>query len=969
MRAVAAFEELVGLVEAAKADDPLAPVTVVVPSNYAGLSLRRRLGRSLGGVVNVQFLTIGRLAELLGAPTLAAAGRKPLTPAIAVEAVRAALAGDAGSFAEVAAHPATLEALASTFADLRFAGDDALDAVAAMSARAADVVRLFRATRARLVTGYYDEHDAAGAATAAPRFGRVVLYLSRPLPPSMQAMVDRLTAVTVGGDDAETAPVGTVISAEDPDEEVRAAVRLVVERARAGVPLHRIAVLWPSHDPYAVVVHQQLDAAGVPHNGPAFRRLAHTVTGAALLQLLALPDRKFRRDDVMAWLAAAPVLEHGDRRDVVPASQWDVISAAAGVIDVGESGEPGATQWQTRLAAYASTEAERKTALALEDDVEPWRLERIDATIERAGRLRVFMHELVAALALPNPTWSAYSDWASRLLNRYLGGESSHDHWPATEQDAWRRILEAVEQLSSLDDLGTAVDLRRFRHAVATELGAPAARAGRFGTGVFAAPISAARGTDFDVVVILGLAEGTLPSRRREDALLPDRERLASGGHVPIRADGHDREHAEFRAALAASSGERVLIWPRTDPRRRRVRLRSRWLPHDVGEEEVQSFQHGLTNAPPASLTDYDLRDLLEWVERGGEPIDHVLAAEQPTFGAGLLTTAFRASTDFTRFDGNVGPGRIDPLDDAAPMSPTSLEQYAVCPTRYLFSKVLHIGPPERPEEIRRIAPMTKGSLVHEVLERFVRDVIADSTTRTADHLLDIAEAAFADYESKGLTGAALLWQYERELMRRELLRFLAEDDDGATPLAAELSFGRDGERPVLVTLPNGRPIGFRGTADRVDRMADGSLRVTDYKTGSGAKYEQLKEDPVDRGRLLQLPLYGLAARERFGDEDTVVESRYWMIAERSDFNAFPVPVDDDTLGKLRGALGVLVDGITAGRFPARPGEENWRGGWEHCRYCDFNRVCQSDRDRAWERVRGTPDLTDYVELAEPSSG
>ena len=61
---------------AAKGGDPLAPVAVVVPTNTAGVMARRALGRR-GGVAAIDVLTLFRLAELLGAPSLHAEGRKP----------------------------------------------------------------------------------------------------------------------------------------------------------------------------------------------------------------------------------------------------------------------------------------------------------------------------------------------------------------------------------------------------------------------------------------------------------------------------------------------------------------------------------------------------------------------------------------------------------------------------------------------------------------------------------------------------------------------------------------------------------------------------------------------------------------------------------------------------------------------------------------------------------------------------
>src|SRR3954471_12171349 len=113
-----AVDTLARAIAQAKAGDPLAPVTVAVPSTYAGLSLRRTLGGRPGGLVNVGFSSPARIAELLGAPALAASGRRPLPPAAVTEAVRAALADDPGRFRAVATHPATERRLTSAITEL-----------------------------------------------------------------------------------------------------------------------------------------------------------------------------------------------------------------------------------------------------------------------------------------------------------------------------------------------------------------------------------------------------------------------------------------------------------------------------------------------------------------------------------------------------------------------------------------------------------------------------------------------------------------------------------------------------------------------------------------------------------------------------------------------------------------------------------------------------------------------------------
>ena len=191
----AAAKALRDAVAEAKAGEPLAPVTVVVPSNQVGVASRRLLSSgALGpvagtgvGLAAVTFVTTYRLAELLGAPVLAGQGKRPVSTPVLAAAMRAELAADPGLFAPVAEHPATESALVSTYRELRDLSPAAVDALAGSSDRAREVVRLHEATRARLEPAWSDEEDLLEAATAmaatpaAVELGALVVHLPQRL--------------------------------------------------------------------------------------------------------------------------------------------------------------------------------------------------------------------------------------------------------------------------------------------------------------------------------------------------------------------------------------------------------------------------------------------------------------------------------------------------------------------------------------------------------------------------------------------------------------------------------------------------------------------------------------------------------------------------------------------------------------------------------------------------------------------
>jgi hypothetical protein len=1022
-------------IRAAKGDDPLAPVTVVVPANQVGVAARRRLASGAAGAVcargagvaAVTFVTVYRLGELLGSARLAGQGRRPVSSPVVGAALRAALATDPGVFEPVRSHPATETALVDAYRELRDLSSEALDAVAAQSRRAGDVVRLHREAHRALAPSWYDEEDLLDAAaevvrlgsSAATGLGRVVVYLPERLTRHgaglLRTLAESNDLVVVAGTcgdaaaDAESLrsvrrlagrevdPPGQldplavvdaertrVVTVSDADEEVRAGLRAVLDAVRAGTPLDRIAVLFPDPEPYARVAYEQLTAAGLIVNGTSMMSLTARVAARTLLGLLALPEGGFRRDDVFAWLAGARVHRHGRW---VPATAWERLSRRAGVVG-------GRADWDALLEHLATEFDAEADEAAGDPDAPEWKPERSRQEAGRARSLREFVLDLVddldeASSALrPWPEWSA---WANRHIEELLGREPARADWPPAEQRAAERVDRALDRLACLGEIEGPVALDVFARTLQLELESDLGRVGRMGEGVFVGRVSMGVGLDLDLVVVLGLAEGLFPSAPRDDSLLPDRERAAADGELTLRSSLAERRHRELLAALAGAS-RHLLCVPRGDLRGSKERVPSRWVLQVAGAlageswysddllsaaqnrawlEHVASFDAGLRAVEfPATAQEYRLRALLSGVP--ATSVDGEVAA-------GTEVVEQRRSAAFTRFDGNLAGADVSsPVERT--VSATRLERWANCPFAYLMRDVLGIAEVENPEEQLTIAAHHRGSLVHEVLERFIAGVVDQPpapdeawAASDAERLVRIADVVFDEYEGKGLTGRPVFWRRERKRIVADLLKVLELDseyrrDHGTRPLAAELRFGfADSDVGVVrLGLADGRSVGFLGLADRVDIGDDGSLHVVDYKTGRVDEYRRLGEDDPDlAGTRLQLPVYGEAARALAGTPEAPVRAEYWFASSKGKFKRIGYDVTPSLLSRVGESLSVIVGGIESGVFPAYPRATS-TSPWVVCPYCDPDGLGVADLQRSWNRKSGAPALAAFRDLVDP---
>jgi RecB family exonuclease len=974
-----ALDRLVEVVTEAKAGDPLAPVTVIVPTNPVGVYARRALGSRPGGVANVDFTTVERLAHDLAGPALAAEGSTPLTDQIRAAAVRAELATSARSLEPVRHHASTDRAVADALATIhRAEASSTLANDGRLLVR--DVVAIGRGVDERTV-GHHDETDLASvAADHVSGSAPVVVFLPEWLFPAqrrlMAALAERvpvrllLGATGTGELDAasvdlagrlgvEVSPRAVhgvdpteVRSVSDADDEARHAVRWLLARREEGVALHRMAVFYTAADPYRRALHRHLEAADVPSNGPSMVTVGETIVGRVVTRLLDLAQSDLRRDEVIGFVSSGPV--RSPDGVTVRATIWDEQSRKAGVVR-------GLEQWTDRLA-------ERSERLrARDDDPQSWS----QREAEQCEELARFVATLGADLdARPERgRWRESVEWLKKVVARYLPGPSGRQHWPELEAEALERLLLTLDLLAGLDEIEPEPTWDSLRAAIDVELSRTTRRVGALGSGVLVGPLSSGIGAELDAVVIVGAVEGLAPRQVRHSVVLGRHQHETVGRD--LGGDSLEAQHRRYLAALAASSGPRLVTWSRGEMRSGRRRYRSRWLDGVAAatDESVwPSFAAALTEPrdPAANVAEWDLRRLA--------PLDDITAHESelvasvPLLHVGGEAIAARRWGGLTPWSGRVDPAHVAGVLDGV-LSATSLERFGSCSFRYFLSHVLRVAERDDPEDRVDIDPRDRGIAVHRILERLLRERLAagvDVLPDDEERMASITEEVFDELERAGRTGHALRWELEQELIGEQLADFRQLDAQaragGAKALAAELRFGMDDEAPPVEVDLGDRVLRFRGAADRVDDCGASTVGVVDYKTVSRAKKPEDVVEGLFRGQFLQLPLYARAAKERFGS--TRATAAYWYLARSTKSTGASVDLDMVDPWFVE-ALDVYSSTISVGLFPTIPGDATtWpRHTFESCQWCDYDAICPVDRDELAERQEAEPELETFVTL------
>lgn len=729
----------------------------------------------------------------------------------------------------------------------------------------------------------------------------------------------------------------TIIGAPDREREVRAALRRVRAMVAAGLSPERIAILYQGDDLYPQLVREIAAEYSIPAALFEGSPLSAAPPGAALRALLELPLNGFPcRALAECWWRLGALSSS--------ALQWSAatlplsFTSAAALLDR----LAHANQRLPWLRATLMTLARTVTSVG-DDELQP------PITAPEAEALLGILDAFVDWLDVPTTaTPNAYIAWLRRLLG-WQAGDASDDTtqsqahpmlFPFTDEQ--RRALESLlsewghvaQRLNAppipfaefVAELGMLLD--------AVRVGGEAPQVGK----VAVLPLLAARGSEYDQVVILGVAEGAIPASPQEPPFYTRREwsLLVARGAAPPLDDPGDKRSLFYEAVTRARCGL-TLTYTRLDEHGNLIRpsfyLHTLAGLFTAGVEEITIRASSLPSLGEAASPQ---EALIALIAGGSEQ-------EAPGLPAELVrhvrhAIAVERQRESPAADGGPYEGVVTHPEALAALqhrfgpeyrwSATQINDYTLCPYRFAASHVLRLAPPSDPEDV--LTPINKGRIYHAILARAGARWMRLGLPFDADHeaaLLAALEAAAAEVldaapQTYGFE-PDLFWAWERAEMQATLVRAVRRwVRDGAVrsgfrPVGVEKSFGVGrGAPPLRIATSEGEAL-VAGRIDRIDQDEQGHLALIDYKSGGTPR----SLNAVLSGRDVQLTIYMLAAEELAAPGQTVAQAMYLMIGNGKRGCLLTLGERDQAEAALRERLAAAVAGSRTGRFPVRPTE------------------------------------------------
>lgn len=682
----------------------------------------------------------------------------------------------------------------------------------------------------------------------------------------------------------------------DREEEVRDVIRHIRARARENARPGRLAptaIVFQRPLPYLYLARQLCEDAGLSTQALDALPLAGEPY-AALLDLILVVARTGGTRESSVALLRSPVLRFevdGTRVSVGDAAALDAVLIA-------RRATGGADRYPEEVARY------------LED------AGRLGRSRDRGEGVRALRAAQAAADAVrelaPFQGAAQASDQINTIamfLRRRQEGPGLEDPWRESYLRARAAVLGLLDGLADAyrrhDDRPRNAEalVAAIRHEVERQTFSPE----RDRSGVHLVDAVAARFGEFEHVHLVGLVETDWPERQR-------------------------------RNIFYTSGLLKVLGWPQDA---------------DHSAAQLAAFRD-LTGSPSRTLH-------LHAFQLEGDAIVGLSPMLEALRGASSIVAAPFAPARI--FSDEVLSGHIadspwltarlqrPPLDDPSysgrglPQPPqayrvSKVDRYVICPFQYFAESVLRLD--EEPEEAPGLTPLERGTLMHDLFERFYRAWDQGGHGTITPAKLPEAVAMFADMARKtcaGLPDADRVLEETRLLgslvargVAERVFELEAEDGNEVASRHVEAVLRGPFRFPFLGGLDQ-RVIEINGKADRIDVFRDGSLRVVDYKLG---RMPDLKTS-------IQIAAYAYAAQQHLEAADhtshPIADAMYLAFGDEQRLEGRVGNAGDAAMAVEARAseFAGVVARIEAGDFPARPISTS------ECLWCRYAGVCRKE--------------------------
>jgi ATP-dependent helicase/nuclease subunit B len=602
-----------------------------------------------------------------------------------------------------------------------------------------------------------------------------------------------------------------------------------------------------------------------------------------------------------------------------------------------------------------------------DDDSRQQKNRRLARQVEELGVLRRLVAALLDVLPPPGAPQQATLDSATGLLEKLSRSVNKSDNF------ARGGLVDDITDLRSWldEDDASGLDVWQWLANLpgqARVLGS-GPRPGRLHVASVASGGHSGRPYTF----IVGLDDSRFPGAGSQDPLVLDGERQRISKNLPTAVSELEEKIADFHRLLARLRGNLVLSFPGQDLIDDRetfpcpLLLSAYRIVSGDREGSQEDFLQWLP--PPASFApseDHRCLNISDWwlwqlcSEGPVRDAAGLVLRCFPHLARGSEAMARRLADEFTEYDGRVevAGNVLDPTTAGGPvMSSARLELIGRCPLAFFFQRGLGIAPPEELEldPARWLDRLAYGSLLHEVFEQFVRQLIDERLLpKYPDHLQRleaILEARIKSYRKEYPPPNEHAYQGQRAELHRVARTFLTEEaqfcsETGSQPVYLEASLGIkaagkgtkiDTDEPISIRLPDGSSVRVRGRVDRIDQMSGETVRsysIWDYKSGSAWKYDQ--GDPLRQGRVMQPALYVAMVAHRLKEavsaKARVAQFGFFFPGVRE--RGRRIQWTPAQLADGENVLGRLVQIVRKGTFVATDNADD-------CKYCDYRAICR----------------------------